>query len=50
MIIHFVRHGHPNYKDDCLTEIGRKQAELAGGMRTFLLHIKDISITNVYGN
>lgn len=22
-----VRHGHPNYKDDCLTELGKKQAE-----------------------
>lgn len=29
MIIHFVRHGHPNYKDDCLTDLGKKQAEAA---------------------
>lgn len=36
MVIHFVRHGHPNYKDDCLTDIGRKQAECAGKrLRTY---------------
>ena len=29
MIIHFVRHGHPNYQNDCLTELGKKQAEAA---------------------
>ncbi len=29
MRIVFVRHGHPNYKDDCLTELGHKQAALA---------------------
>ena len=29
MIIYFVRHGHPNYKDDCLTELGHKQAAVA---------------------
>ena len=23
----FVRHGHPDYKNDCLTELGCKQAE-----------------------
>ena len=27
MRIIFVRHGHPNYDDDCLTELGHKQAE-----------------------
>lgn len=27
MKIYFIRHGHPNYKDDCLTELGRLQAE-----------------------
>ena len=26
MRIIFVRHGHPNYDDDCLTELGHKQA------------------------
>ena len=25
----FVRHGHPDYKNDCLTDLGRKQAEAA---------------------
>lgn len=25
----FVRHGHPNYVDDCLTELGHQQAEAA---------------------
>ena len=29
MRIIFVRHGHPNYKDDCLTELGHAQAEAA---------------------
>ena len=26
MRIVFVRHGHPDYKNDCLTELGHKQA------------------------
>ena len=29
MKIIFVRHGHPNYKDDCLTELGHPQAVAA---------------------
>ncbi|MBR3968093.1 MAG: histidine phosphatase family protein [Clostridia bacterium] len=29
MKIIFVRHGHPNYKDDCLTELGHSQAKAA---------------------
>lgn len=29
MRIVFVRHGHPNYTLDCLTELGHKQAEAA---------------------
>ena len=29
MRIIFVRHGHPNYKDDCLTELGHRHAEAA---------------------
>ncbi len=28
MRIVFVRHGEPNYEKDCLTDLGRKQAEL----------------------
>lgn len=27
MRIIFVRHGHPNYKNDCLTELGHRHAE-----------------------
>jgi probable phosphoglycerate mutase len=27
MKIYFVRHGHPSYQLDCLTEVGHKQAE-----------------------
>ena len=29
MKIYFVRHGHPDYKNDCLTELGHKQAQAA---------------------
>ena len=29
MHIYFVRHGHPDYANDCLTELGHKQAEAA---------------------
>ncbi len=29
MRIIFVRHGHPDYENDCLTELGREQAEKA---------------------
>ena len=29
MIIYFVRHGDPDYQNDCLTPLGRKQAERA---------------------
>lgn len=29
MKIYFVRHGHPDYKNDSLTELGKKQAEAA---------------------
>jgi probable phosphoglycerate mutase len=29
MRIVFVRHGHPDYKNDCLTELGHSQAEAA---------------------
>ncbi len=29
MRIVFVRHGHPNYVDDCLTDLGKLQAEAA---------------------
>ena len=29
MKIVFVRHGHPDYHEDCLTELGHLQAETA---------------------
>ena len=29
MRIIFVRHGHPNYVNDCLTELGHKHAAAA---------------------
>ena len=29
MKIYFVRHGHPDYENDCLTELGHKQAVAA---------------------
>ncbi len=29
MKIYFIRHGHPNYKLDCLTELGHEQATIA---------------------
>ena len=32
MRIIFVRHGHPDYKNDCLTPLGHKQAEEAAKM------------------
>jgi len=30
MLLYIIRHGDPNYKDDCLTERGRLQAEAVG--------------------
>lgn len=29
MLIYFIRHGHPDYKNDCLTELGKRQAAAA---------------------
>lgn len=29
MRILFIRHGHPDYAHDCLTSLGRRQAQLA---------------------
>lgn len=46
MTIYFVRHGDPDYKNDCLTEIGRAQAE-AAAKRVCTLGIEHIfSSTN----
>lgn len=44
MRIVFVRHGHPNYKDDCLTELGQSQAAAAAE------RIKDEGIQKIYSS
>ena len=44
MKILFVRHGHPNYVDDCLTEIGHTQAAAAAE------RLKDMKIDKFYAS
>ena len=44
MKIYFVRHGHPNYKDDCLTPLGHRQAEAAA------LRLADAGIEQIYAS
>lgn len=44
MKIIFVRHGHPDYINDCLTEIGHEQAEKAA------FRLKDEKITEIYSS
>ena len=44
MQIYFVRHGHPNYKEDVLTDIGHAQAEAAS------LRLKDSGIERIYAS
>ena len=44
MKIVFVRHGHPNYELDCLTELGHQQAELCAE------RLKDEGITEIYSS
>lgn len=44
MKIVFVRHGHPNYKDDCLTELGHPQAEAAAE------RLKDEKIDKIFSS
>ncbi len=44
MRIIFVRHGHPNYKDDCLTELGHPQAEAAAE------RLKDEKIDKIFSS
>ena len=41
MLLYIIRHGHPNYADDCLTERGKLQAE-ALGKRLFDSRIQQI--------
>lgn len=44
MKIYFVRHGHPDYKNDCLTELGKKQAQAAAN------RLKNIKIERVFAS
>ena len=44
MRIIFVRHGHPNYEKDCLTELGRRHAEAAA------LRLKDEGVTQIFSS
>ncbi len=44
MKIYFVRHGHPDYKTDCLTELGHKQAAAAAE------RLKDCGIERIYAS
>jgi len=44
MRILFVRHGHPNYEDDCLTELGKQQAAAAAE------RLKDEGIEEIYSS
>lgn len=44
MRILFVRHGHPDYKNDCLTELGHKQAEAAAE------RLKDWGIEHIFSS
>jgi len=44
MRIIFVRHGHPNYVDDCLTPLGHKHAEAAA------LRLKDEGVAEIYSS
>ena len=44
MLIYFVRHGHPNYRLDCLTELGRKHAAAAAE------RLRDAGIEKIYAS
>lgn len=44
MRIIFVRHGHPNYVDDCLTELGHKHAAAAAK------RLKEEGISEIYSS
>lgn len=44
MRIVFVRHGHPDYINDCLTELGHEQAERAA------IRLKDEGIEEIYSS
>ena len=40
----FVRHGHPNYEKDCLTELGQRHAQAAA------LRLKDEGIERIFAS
>ncbi len=42
MRLFFVRHGHPDYEKDCLTELGHIQAERAA------MRLKEEGIKKIY--
>ena len=44
MIIYFVRHGHPDYERDCLTELGKMQAQRTAE------HLKDFGIEEIFSS
>ncbi len=44
MILYFIRHGHPDYKNDCLTELGKKQAQKAAE------HLKNFGIEQIFSS
>lgn len=44
MLLYLVRHGHPNYVTDCLTELGQKQAAAAAE------RLKDCGIEQIYSS
>ncbi len=44
MRIIFVRHGHPDYKNDCLTELGHKQA------KAMAERLKNEKIVHIYSS
>lgn len=47
MIIYYIRHGEPNYELDCLTELGKKQAESLSN-RLAKLHIDEIYVSPIH--
>ena len=44
MRIIFVRHGHPNYEKDCLTELGHRHAEAAA------LRLRNEGVERIYSS
>ena len=44
MLIYFVRHGHPDYAKDCLTELGARQAAAAAE------RLKGCGISRIYSS